>query len=982
MDKKIPKEAICIRNASSWGYVKPEHKFDSKKFSTNTVVGDLPDMSPKMDALIKKIAELDQQDMASEGKYYKHIIYSDVAGIYGAKMVASVLIANDFHLVYNNGLKMKDSGIPKNKGFGLLTTSTVYQKPLPVKLKKTMLGTMNARPNNIYGTDIRFLVIDPGFKEGIDVYDVKYLHMLEPLVTKAEQTQVVGRGTRFCGQVGLPFIPNKGWQLNVFRYNMMYDSQMNVHELYLKHSNQNVSALNFIADLEDLVITSAVDLPLTEKIHNLDKKNNRFYKMIKGIRSSLGKSHSKSSAKKPSLGKQQPKDFIKIVNNVQGKVYTNMKRLDCKKKCEGPLALAPTAILMIAAVYVGKKELLTPLRDVLDKQSLCKYIDKMPDYCNVINQIWLSPIRFFKIFKKTVESELEKLRRSFAIHPDNLTEIKRFIHKYTENDDLAMVPLEIYSAVPPSHQMNYLDLQKYIEKHYKAYKWDELEIKNKCTPTTKPPEQEENEAPKKNYEIVNFTKAQGFVQNYLTPASPYKGLFLYHSVGSGKTCSAIATATNTFDREGYTILWVTRHTLKEDIWKNMFDKICNVIIQEKIKNGEKMPNTRAQRMKMLGKNWMQPISYKQFTNLIQGKNQLYKQLVAINGRQDPFKKTLVIIDEIHKIYSSTLSGLEKPNPAVLQKMIQTSFEQSGKNSVKMLIMTATPITEDPMSCIKIINLLLPKAHQFPEDFEVFKAKYCQDDGLFTDAGAMKFLNEVAGLVSFIDRSSDVSQFAYPVIEDVMITPSFTKKSVTSIDALEAEIKEIEEQLKNKSLSKDAIKKLKAEMKVLKKQLKDKQKKWKQSANAIDYIKSCLLKKTKTSKNNSAASNGSPKSPGNNKKQKKSYKSNKRFYLDAVTAKNVKNIEDFFEEFGDDNLLKDNIINAKKFKLLLLKYHPDKHPMSPDDYTEISKRLNEARVSFSALMNTHEDILKDTLKKYNKIIGGRRTKSRKVHINMF
>jgi superfamily II DNA or RNA helicase len=124
---------------------------------------------------------------------------------------------------------------------------------------------------------MRIIVLDPGFKEGIDVFDVKYMHLLEPLVTKAEQTQVIGRGTRFCGQAGLSFIPNKGWPLHVYRYNMMYDDNTNVHELYLKYSNQNISALNFIADLEDLVVTSAVDLPLTEKIHMLDKKNNRFY---------------------------------------------------------------------------------------------------------------------------------------------------------------------------------------------------------------------------------------------------------------------------------------------------------------------------------------------------------------------------------------------------------------------------------------------------------------------------------------------------------------------------------------------------------------------------------------------------------------------------------------------------------------------------------------------------------------------------------
>ena len=47
-------------------------------------------------------------DMNNDGKYYKHIIYSDVAGINGAKMVASSLIANEFSLIYKNGKFVND----------------------------------------------------------------------------------------------------------------------------------------------------------------------------------------------------------------------------------------------------------------------------------------------------------------------------------------------------------------------------------------------------------------------------------------------------------------------------------------------------------------------------------------------------------------------------------------------------------------------------------------------------------------------------------------------------------------------------------------------------------------------------------------------------------------------------------------------------------------------------------------------------------
>ena len=47
-----------------------------------------------------------------------------------------------------------------------------------------------------------------------------------------------------------------------------------------------------------------------------------------------------------------------------------------------------------------------------------------------------------------------------------------------------------------------------------------------------------------------------------------------------------------------------------------------------------------------------PISYKQFTNLIEGKNKFYLDLVKRNGKEDPLKKTLIIIDEAHKTSST------------------------------------------------------------------------------------------------------------------------------------------------------------------------------------------------------------------------------------------------------------------------------------------------------------------------------------------
>ena len=58
---KIPKNATCIRNTSSWGDLKAEYKFDSPSFNKNNILTKLPILSPKMNVLLKKIQELDEE---------------------------------------------------------------------------------------------------------------------------------------------------------------------------------------------------------------------------------------------------------------------------------------------------------------------------------------------------------------------------------------------------------------------------------------------------------------------------------------------------------------------------------------------------------------------------------------------------------------------------------------------------------------------------------------------------------------------------------------------------------------------------------------------------------------------------------------------------------------------------------------------------------------------------------------------------------
>ena len=744
------KKAKCIRNTSTWSHIEKNQKFDTPGFKQKAVIENLNAYSPRMFKLMENIQELDKQDLQENGKLFKHVIYSDVQGIYGSKMVASVLLANDYKMCYNKNLKLLSNN--KNS-FALLTSSVIYGKPFPATLKKDILSVFNERPDNIYGEKIRFIIIDSGYKEGIDLFDVKYFHILEPVITKAEETQILGRGLRFCGQAGLPFEPNNGWKLNVFKYNMKYTNDMDSFQLYLKHSNIDLSYINLTADLENLLRISAVDKHLIKNLHIPTKT--RFDKLF-----------SESSNKK------------EITVNVYGKLYHNNVPIKCKLKCHGPLQATHNGLLLLAAINTNYSYY-NIMNDKYPKNILCNKLPMDDLLCKNVNELWMKPVQFLIKNGKSIINKIEMLVNEKKISFKNYNDVMEFINLYYNIDLLNTTKNNLK---PPSVFYNYLDLQQYIKINFKKLIWAKTKIENLCVK-------------KEEEEDIKLTPTQTFIKTYFTPNNINKGILLNHSVGTGKTCAAISTSVS-FVKENYTILWVTRHTLKQDVWKNMFDKVCNSILGDVVDKKEKL--------KIIKQNWFPIISYKQFTNLIAKKNQYYKDLVKINGSEDPFKNTLIIIDEAHKLFTNDLKPVERPDVIKLKQALHNSYELSKNNSCKVVLLSATPITEDVMSLNKMLNLILPLNSQLPEDYELFKEKYCNINGLITTEGAISYINNISGIVSHLNRSGDIRQFAYPVYKDIMTVPPPSENYSEKLKLVENTLKNT----KDKATIKTEIKELK------------------------------------------------------------------------------------------------------------------------------------------------------------------------------
>lgn len=619
--RENPRLLKCLREVANLSHGDDIYMYDSPKFDKDILLKNMDMVSPKLKTLSKKISELDARDMKKQGKLYKHCIYTDVKSSHGIKILASMMKTLGFEDILNENHKFRPD-TSKFKSFGILTKKTLYKKPVNVTTRKNVLQTFNQRPENTHGEKLRVILLDNDFKEGVDLFDVKYVHVFEPQLSLSDTKQVIGRSTRSCGQAGLTFIPNVGWPLYVNIYDTIFQEKLQqfvlfsdtFHEYIIENMGINLKLYNLALDLEDISIIGSVDYELNKTLHNF-----------------------------------KPFSILRYLGLQKGGGISNMYNDDHNED-----------------LYQKNKQLI--------------------------------------------------------------------LNKFSDD----------------------------------KYKWSNLKKENKCIKSSGNQEGDNS---------FSFSPSQNFIKDYFVPDHFRKGMLLWHSVGTGKTCSAIAVASNAFETEKYTILWVTRASLKDEIWKNMFDVVCNIKIQELMKNeGVTKKDVMEKNKRYLSDSWnIRPLSYKQFSNMISGKNEHYKELVKRNGKDDPLRKTLIIIDEAQKLYNQQdLSGNERPNMKIFETMVNDSYNRSQENSVRLLLLSGTPYNNDPMAFIKLLNLMKTEEGKIEENEDKFFDDYLNESGKFSPQGKTMFLNKIAGHISYLNQSNDVRKFAQPQIENIHTVMSLSK----------------------------------------------------------------------------------------------------------------------------------------------------------------------------------------------------------------
>jgi len=261
-------------------------------------------------------------------------------------------------------------------------------------------------------------------------------------------------------------------------------------------------------------------------------------------------------------------------------------------------------------------------------------------------------------------------------------------------------------------------------------------------------------------------KSQLFIKRFVTFWSDKsKSLFLFHSTGSGKTCSAVLGAEmyidylQKHDVPNGRVIIISNKISRELFVKNIIGQCGNIannksyidnnkyITKKEIENINKYSEiydkkTFRKMRKKLITNKLESVGYRFYSYQIFGRDTIYKKIKN-------FDNSLIIIDEAHSLLNDN-----KFNQAF------NNIKEKSKN-YKMLLLSATPMINKPYDIVDFINIMYKK-NQMIKHTSIFNS-----DNSLKHEYLDVLIDKLKGKVSYVNIYDPIN---YPKRIDMGIVP--------------------------------------------------------------------------------------------------------------------------------------------------------------------------------------------------------------------
>jgi hypothetical protein len=282
---------------------------------------------------------------------------------------------------------------------------------------------------------------------------------------------------------------------------------------------------------------------------------------------------------------------------------------------------------------------------------------------------------------------------------------------------------------------------------------------------------------------------QSFLANYISDKTPYRGVLIFHGVGTGKTLSALSISENFKNvvRRYQTKIYVlVSGPLIRDNWKNDIIKFFGNDYFKEIPhdpNDEASVKEAEKSVKLLINQYYRFMSYKTFYRKVLGER-IIEQKTIDNKVQKTYRKndegeyerdvaidkiesldnTVLIIDEAHNLTGSE-QGLNNYGKAV-KKIIEKS------KNLRILLISATPMKNFGDDIVELLNFIRPK--NFPILREKMFTSNKTSEMTFKENGIEYFKSMARGYISYF-RGADPYVYAYKkeigvIHPDLLFTP--------------------------------------------------------------------------------------------------------------------------------------------------------------------------------------------------------------------
>jgi superfamily II DNA or RNA helicase len=245
-----------------------------------------------------------------------------------------------------------------------------------------------------------------------------------------------------------------------------------------------------------------------------------------------------------------------------------------------------------------------------------------------------------------------------------------------------------------------------------------------------------------------LSESQAFVRNYISPRTPYNSLLLYHDVGVGKTCSAISIAERFPD---FKCIIIAPLNVQSAFRAQMFDVSKLSRTNDRVTKSNQCTAFRfvdgntsdddatidARAQKMINSRYA-------FTGFKKFANMLAK--LSDDEIVEQYNKYVFIVDEAHNLRSQ--KDESKPAYAAMKRLLKLV------RGNKLILLTATPMFNDPREVLDLVNLLLVNDGRKP----LKKKTIFDKEGNLIDGESL-----IKGMVGYVSHVSGRNPLRFPVI---------------------------------------------------------------------------------------------------------------------------------------------------------------------------------------------------------------------------